>query len=98
MSYILTLVASDGGTPVSEKHFKDIAKIMAHYNLAFTGTLSWLAEKKAADRMLSDEAPFTLILHLRETLAKDRIDFFITNSENRKKRLLLADMDSTIVS
>ncbi len=96
MSYVLTLVASGNNAPLNDKHFKEIAYILDHYNLKFTSKLVWLNKGKAAEVAISNNAQSSLIAHLRETLEKDRIDFFITKNENRQKKLLLADMDSTI--
>ncbi len=98
MSYVLTLVASSKAPALTEKHFKIIDNIINHYNLKFTGKLHWLDKKKAAEITISGNAQSALIAHLRETLEKDRIDFFITKNQNRRKKLLLADMDSTITS
>ncbi len=98
MSYVLTLVASDKNNPVTEKHFKTIATIIEHYNLHFTSKIIWLDKGKAGEATLSGGAQFSMIEHLRETLAPFAIDFFITKNENRRKKLLLADMDSTIAT
>ncbi|MDH5722988.1 MAG: phosphoserine phosphatase SerB [Alphaproteobacteria bacterium] len=98
MSYVLTLVASDTKTPVTQKHFKEIGIIFDAYNLSFTGKMDWLDKDKAANIGISDKAQFSLISHLRDFLADDKIDFFITHNEHRTKKLLLADMDSTIVT
>ncbi len=96
MSYILTLVSSTKSAPLTEKHFKNISKIIEHYNIKFIGKTSWLDKNKAAESVISNNAQSALIAHLRETLEKEHIDFFITSSEKRRKKLLLADMDSTI--
>ncbi|MFP4098306.1 MAG: phosphoserine phosphatase SerB [Alphaproteobacteria bacterium] len=98
MSYILTLVASENAPPLSEKHVKGAQKIIAHYNIHTTDTLTWLDKNKAAEVGISSKAQYALVEHLRDHFKKDRIDFFITKNENRLKKLLLADMDSTIVT
>ncbi len=98
MNYILTLVASSGMQPLTEQHFKEIAYVIEHYNIKFTSKIIWLDKKIAAEVAISGKAQSSLIAHLRETLANDRIDFFVTKNENRKKKLLLADMDSTIAT
>lgn len=98
MGYVLTLVASNGGSSVTDKHFKEIGHIIGHYNLTQTGKMGWLDKDKAAEIRVSDRASFSLVLHLRDFLEKDKIDFFITPAQNRRKKLLLADMDSTIVT
>ena len=98
MSHILTLVASDKSHPVTEKLFKEIGKIIGHYNIKFTSKLIWLDKDKAAEIAISGGTQFALTAHLRETLEPYKIDFFITKNENRQKKLLLADMDSTIAA
>ncbi len=98
MTHVLTLVSSLPHKPVSEKHFKEIAGIINFYNLSFTSKLVWLDKNKAAEVGISGSAQNALINHLRETLADDHIDFFITKNEKRQKKLILADMDSTIAS
>tara|TARA_R110001592_G_scaffold29350_2_gene106480 strand:+ start:4300 stop:5202 length:903 start_codon:yes stop_codon:yes gene_type:complete len=96
MSYILTLVASTKTAPLTEKHFATLATIIDHYNLKFTSKMVWLDKGKAAEVGISGNAQSSLVAHLRETLEKERIDFFIAKNEKRRKKLLLADMDSTI--
>ena len=98
MSHVLTLVASIPNRPVTDKHFKEIAKILEMYNITTTSKLIWLDKEKAAEIAISGGAQTALIKHLRETLKDDCIDFFITENENRQKKLLLADMDSTIAA
>ena len=98
MSYILTLVSSTKTSPLTEKHFSEIAKIIDHYNLKFSSNLVWLDKDKAAEVSMPDKAQSALVSHIRETLEKDRIDFFVTRNEKRQKKLLLADMDSTIAA
>lgn len=39
-----------------------------------------------------------MLAHMRDSLKDDEIDVFMTPIENRRKKLLLADMDSTIVT
>lgn len=94
MAYILTLVAA--AENLSDRHFTEIEKIIAAYGLHYTGKPAFLDIHKAGHVGISDTAQFSLVQHLREFLAKDRIDFFITSTKNRQKKLLLADMDSTI--
>lgn len=98
MSKILTLVASKSEHPVTANHFQDVSKIFEHYNLALSGDMTWLAEGKAADMRLDGQVAYPIIAHLRDYFSTSKIDFFITEAQNRRKKLLLADMDSTIVS
>jgi phosphoserine phosphatase len=98
MSSILTLVASDPNKPVTKKHVKEIGKIVEFYNISVTGSPDWLTQDKAIDIVLSDKPQSSLISHFRDFLAGDKIDVFNTQPGNRRKKLLLADMDSTIVA
>ncbi len=97
MSFVLTLVASQKKKLLKDKHFKNLEEILAHYNLNYTSKTVWLSKNKAGERGITAGAQTSLVAHLRDALAQDQIDFFITPNENRQKKLLLADMDSTIV-
>ncbi len=98
MNAILTLIASDSSKPVKKYHFKEIANIAKFYNIEVSGKPEWLEADKAADIVLTEHASSPLIAHLRESLDQDEIDLFVTAPGNRRKKLLLADMDSTIVA
>lgn len=98
MSYVLTLVSSEDAHPVTDKHFREIGDIIVHYNVKYTSKTVWLDAKKAAEICISQGAQGSLIAHLCDYLKDFRIDFFVTKNESRQKKLLLADMDSTIVS
>lgn len=98
MSSILTLVASDERKPVTKKHLKEIGTIAEFYNIQITGSPDWLKKNIAVDIILSDRPQRSLIAHFRDFFANDKIDFFITKPGKRRKKLLMADMDSTIVA
>lgn len=98
MTHVLTLVASKGNPAVTDRHFRDATAILAHYNVEQTAKLHWLDKGKAGETNISEGPQSALIAHLRDHFANDKIDFFITPSKNRQKKLLLADMDSTIAS
>lgn len=97
MSSIVTLVASSPDKPVTTRHVRDIMEIMDHYNILPTCEPIWLMEDKAVDLGVSGQPNGALVLHLRDFLAQIETDLFITNPDRRRKKLLLADMDSTIV-
>lgn len=98
MSYVLTLVSSQKARPVTPAHIKEVGRIIDAYNFMFTAAPVWLAPEKAVDLGIPDKPQRAMIAHLHELLAKDEIDLFINPIEKRRKKLLLADMDSTIVS
>ncbi len=90
--FILTLTAA--GDNLSPDHF---AAAQDH-GFETTGDLIWLTAGTAADIALTARPPFAAIQNLRAALAIERIDVFVTAAKNRRKKLLIADMDSTIVA
>ncbi len=98
MSYVLTLVSSETSKPVTSAHIKGIGKIIDVYNFSYTAAPVWLAPDKAVDLGIPDKPQRAMILHLQEFLAESKIDIFFNAIEKRRKKLLLADMDSTVVS
>ncbi|MCB1720987.1 MAG: phosphoserine phosphatase SerB [Alphaproteobacteria bacterium] len=97
MSTVLTLVASDPRRPLCDGHTREVIKILGAYNVQPTCQPIWIKPKKVAEIGVSDNTSSALFMHLRDFLEKDAIDVFITPIENRRKKLVLADMDSTIV-
>ena len=91
MDHVLTLVAAapNGLTNSSI----DLAR-----RLTGAGRLSWLAAAKAADLVLSEPLSRVTIETLWAALAPARIDVFTGPAAGRRKKLLLADMDATIVA
>lgn len=99
MSFFLTFVASDPHhKPLSKNHLREAEKIMRFYDMKAERAPAWSADKKAADLIIDRHPGGVLMMHLRDMLQGDAIDLFCTAAENRVKKLLLADMDSTIVS
>ncbi len=97
MSYILTFVASNSASPISERHISQTGEILNRHALQQICAPVWLAPEKAVDIGISDKAGKTALNDLRKELYADAIDVFISPVEGRRKKLLLADMDSTIV-
>lgn len=87
MASVLTLVASQKN--LSEKIVLEICTLVKGEIFA------WLNVNKAVDIRHEDEID---IAKLRSVCDALKIDFFITEENNRRKKLLLADMDSTIVA
>lgn len=91
MDYALTLVAPEKGG-LSEKILQDLSGALGWPETGWR----WLSPEKAAeifvDRMDARRG-------VRAWLRRKRleIDVFVLHVENRRKKLLLADMDSTIV-
>lgn len=98
MSNVLILVASAGNAPLTDRHFKDAAEILRNYNIEPDGKRRWLDKGKAGEISIYGNPQSAVVSHLRDFFARDKIDFFMTPSGNRQKKLLLADMDSTIAA
>lgn len=96
MPFILTLVASD--KPLSAAHLAGVERFADLQGLNLTGDPAWLDPHKAADIPISDCLDQDQMGELRAAFQADRIDVFCSPSENRRKKLLIADMDSTIVT
>lgn len=96
MTHILTFVASS--TPLADSHIRQARDIAKYYNIDTGKKPVWLAKNKAADLALAQAPGSTLLTHIRDELNNDGIDVFISPEDGRRKKLLLADMDSTIVT
>lgn len=91
MAFILTFVAS--GQPLDASGLNAIFKQSCLQ--ATSNDVRWIDDGKAAELPLAEDQDIAV---LRDILTTHRIDIFITSSANRRKKLLLADMDSTIVT
>ena len=63
--------------------------------------LTWLSEGAVVEFSFAPrttDAPPDLLAHMREALAGDVADINIVPAENRRKSLLVADMDSTVIT
>jgi len=95
MSQILTLVAPAGALAAST--LAQIRAALANLG-AEAGTPDWLAPEEAADIPFSGLAPEQAAAAARAALGDAPVDAIANPAEGRRKRLLLADMDSTIVT
>lgn len=98
MSHILTLVAANPDKALTKSHVKALADIAAFYHIEFDGKPVVLSKNKAMDIALKARPHSALMDHFRDELKNQAIDVFASPVAGRKKRLLLADMDSTIVA
>lgn len=96
MDFTLTLVAS--GEPLSAGHLAQVESFTGSHGLLRTAKPKWLKEHKAADLGLAEALNLEQMKELRSLLAEHKIDAFCTRTEDRQKKLLIADMDSTIVT
>lgn len=100
MHQILTLVAGTGRS-LENRHLATAEATLASRGMAMAPP-DWLADGLACDLPLRTAADLELsaglAADLRRRLAGDGIDFALQRAEARRKGLLVADMDSTIVT
>jgi phosphoserine phosphatase len=97
MVSILTLVAPERGA-LAPKVIEDVAAALRDAG-ARTGEPTWLApDDRACDVPFDQLAPEQAHTSVRATLADLAVDFHAQPVAGRRKSLLIADMDSTIVT
>ena len=96
--YYLTLVSSETDKPLTAGHLAEAENRLDIDKVAIIKQPEWLSKHKAADIALSSYLTEEQLASMKNIFAADKIDVFCTDAENRKKKLLLADMDSTIVT
>lgn len=98
MSYVLTLVAADPSQhAVTKEHAQQTTEALSEHDIIPTCAPVWLAPDKALDLGISDRPARPVIQRLREIYDPQSIDLFISPVDNRRKKLLVADMDATII-
>ncbi|TNC48313.1 phosphoserine phosphatase SerB [Rubellimicrobium rubrum] len=84
---VVTLIAAPGGLPAS---------LAEDLRAAWTGSaIRWLSQAEAAEFDIADE-PADLWARWEALQAQD-VDLLVQPAVNRRKRMLLADMDSTMI-
>jgi phosphoserine phosphatase len=96
MSHILTLICSD--IPLSIAHLERLEKFSEDRALGLNGKPSWIEQHIAADLPVLNAPTIAQMKELRALFAADHIDILCSLAARRQKKLLLADMDSTIVT
>ncbi|HEY2111809.1 MAG TPA: phosphoserine phosphatase SerB [Dongiaceae bacterium] len=96
MAQVLTLI-SGIGTALDEPSLA-AARATLREAGAEVGPVSWLAPDQACDIPFSGGDPHALETALRRHLTGLPVDLAIQPAKGRRKRLLLADMESTIVT
>lgn len=94
--HYITLIASD--IPLALPHLEYAEKFIEEQAIGLSGKPVWLDAHKAADIPVQNALTMEQMKNLRHAFAQARIDVICTQAEKRKKKLLLADMDSTIVT
>jgi phosphoserine phosphatase len=95
MSHMLTLIAPPGGLATAQ--INEVREALAALG-ADTLSPRWLSPEEAADLPFSGLAAEQASAAARRALGAAAVDAIAMPAEGRRKRLLLADMDSTIVT
>lgn len=96
MNCVLTLIAPKAGQLTSG--MVDTARAALRSRYAETGRPEWLAEDEACDIPFADIEPSLADAAVRHALQDCGIDIISQCTEHRRKKLLVADMDSTIIT
>jgi phosphoserine phosphatase len=99
MSYVATLISAPGQCAVSDALVARVAAMLPQARLGV-----WLAAGAAVDILFADPpagapaaAPRTLMQQLRKVVAPAAVDIVVQPELGRRKKLLVADMDSTMI-
>jgi len=92
-SYVLTLIGNLESVPLEPVHIERVRR-----RLATTGETDWLAEGEACDLFVDSLLSAAAIAEqARDALSGSAIDTVCTSIEGRRKKLLISDMDSTVI-
>lgn len=96
MNFVVTLIAADGTALNAEmmERVRDALRALG----AETGQPDWLADARACDLPFDDLAPDQADAAARSIIGDAKIDCIAQRADGRRKALLLADMDSTMVT
>jgi len=96
MNLVVTLITSPERANITHRHIDQARTILDKAGCKSKAPL-WLAENISCDIEFNDTRPTHSLKILQEEMKGLEIDIVVQYHANRRKRLLLADMDSTIV-
>ena len=92
-SYVLTLIGNAESAPLESIHIERVLEC-----LELPAETDWLAEREACDLFINSSLNAEAITDkARIGLAGDAVDPVCTRLKGRRKKLLISDMDSTII-
>lgn len=97
MDHVLTLIAPARGPALDQAHLRAARDALKGLG-GTVGAPRWLKPGEAADLPFADLAPGHAEAAARAALAGVPVDLAAQAAQGRRKRLLVADMDSTIVT
>ncbi len=96
MTHVLTVIAPVGTSVLDDDLVRDLGRTLTEAG-AETGAPTWLAAGEAVDLRFTGLAPREAERLARTHLSLLPLDLGVQAFEGRRKRLLLADMESTII-
>ena len=96
MAFFVTLVAS--AKPLTPAHIAGIGRYLDSQGIGLAENPDWLDPHRAADIPVANRPRRDQIGAMREALATDKIDLLVAAAQGRRKKVLIADMDSTITT
>jgi phosphoserine phosphatase len=97
---VLTLIASNGGEMLVETAIAALRDDLSSVG-ARVGQSDWLAPHKACDLFFADAALHHVEARVRKHIAERfpgaKLDLFVQEATDRRKRLVVADLESTLV-
>jgi phosphoserine phosphatase len=93
--FYLTLLASS--VPLSIVHIGRMEKYIEEHGIGLSGKPQWLEQHETARLSVQNAVTIEQMRQIRGLMEGDRIDIFCTPADAKPKKLLLADMDATIV-
>ena len=96
MTHVLTLIANPASHPLEEPDIALAREALPH----LASAPDWLSEGEACDIRFTpdvDEPDAALVDRIRAALGETPVDVVCQSVRKRRKRLLVADMDSTLI-
>jgi phosphoserine phosphatase len=96
MQYVLTLTSDEKLAPIKKSHVKAVKEFLLSRG-SLSCSVHWLSKHTAVD-ISFDRIPIKIAIEsIREILYSVPVDVNIQTIEGRRKKVLIADMDSTII-
>jgi len=96
MQYVLTVIGDPGSRPLTAA-LVDAARRAIDSSRSRADGVDWLAEGIACDLPFQGSEPTITQALVREAVGRAPLDLAIQPAERRRKKLLVADMESTII-
>lgn len=97
MQTVATVIADPARAPLTPDLAQRLVRAVAERAAAVDGP-HWMAPDRACDILFADAEPAKIEAAIRAELGDLPIDVGVVPTANRRKRLLIADMDSTIIT